>query len=412
MNDAYRSSPLDGVEAGNSRQDSTVRTRYADGATPVASVAPALIHFEQARDFLAALAPGETRFTFQTFDDSEAKRPELARVIHGSLAEHFPQLAHLSALSAGVFVTVNRTDLKGRRKENIVSARALFADLDGAPLSALERFGLPPHIIVVSSPWRFHPYWRVKGIEIAEFTGLQNRLAAFLGGDPSVCDSPRVMRLPGFLHQKDPANPHVVWFQARDHSGPYEADSFLAALLAAERNGAREGKDRGPTGEGRPAPRQGRANGSPRPFDEFAPARAPEPRTETGEARLRSALKAIPAVARKTWRDVGFALHDLAASDPRWPGRAMWDEWSKTCPEKFREAEQEKAWASFERDHDGPRVTVATIYHLAKEKGWIDRTHTCFDKSLVAPKEGIDFSRRLRTDAGNALAFLDLLAMI
>jgi hypothetical protein len=79
--------------------------------------APALIDIEQAHNFLAALAPGETDFTFQTFDDSEAKRPELARVMHGSLAEHFPELAHLSGLGAGVFVTVNRTDLKGRRKE-------------------------------------------------------------------------------------------------------------------------------------------------------------------------------------------------------------------------------------------------------------------------------------------------------
>src|SRR5271157_4348533 len=127
-----------------------------------------LIGAEAARAFLAALAPGEEKFTFQTFDDSDAKRLELARVMHGSLADNFAELARLSARGAGVFVTVNRTDLKGRRKENIVAVRAQFADLDGAPLSVLERFGLPPHVIVVSSPWRFHPYWRVKGVETAE----------------------------------------------------------------------------------------------------------------------------------------------------------------------------------------------------------------------------------------------------
>src|SRR5271157_4733376 len=49
----------------------------------------------------------------------------------------------------------------------------------------------------------------------------------------------------------------------------------------------------------------------------------------------------------------------------------MWDKWSKTCPEKFDPAGQDKAWASFGRDYDGERVTVATIYHLAKEHGWI-----------------------------------------
>ena len=199
--------------------------------------APAPINFEHARDFLAALAPGETHFTFQTFDDSEAKRPKLARVMHGSLAERFPELARLSALGAGMFVTVNRTDLMGRREANVVGVRALFADLDGAPLSVLERFGLPPHIIVISSPSRFHVYWKVKDIERTVFTDLQKRLAALLGGDSSVCDLPRVMRLPGFPHRKDPANPNTVWFQAREHSGPYEAEAFRAALAAAERNG-------------------------------------------------------------------------------------------------------------------------------------------------------------------------------
>jgi len=207
-------------------------------APDTAIAAPARVDFEQARDFLAALAPGETRFTFQTFDDDENKdRPGLRRVMHGSLAGNFAGLSRLSALGAGVFVTVNRTDLKGRREANVVAVRALFADLDGAPLSVLERFGLPPHIIVITSSGRFHVYWKVKDIERANFKSLQKRLAALLGGDPTVCDLPRVMRLPGFPHQKNPANPHVVWFQAREHSAPYEADDFRARLAAAERNG-------------------------------------------------------------------------------------------------------------------------------------------------------------------------------
>ncbi len=341
-----------------------------DAASDYASVAPVPSNFEQARDFLAALAPGETRFTFQTFDDDETKkRPELTRKRHGSLTERFPELSHLSARGAGVFMTVNRTDLNGRRKENIVAVRALVADLDGAPLSVLERFGLPPHIIVGSSPWRFHLYWRVRGVETAEFTGLQKRLAALLGSDSNVCDLPRLLRLPGFPHQKNPANPHLVWFQAREHSGPYEAEAFRAALAAGERNGV---PDKGPAGEGHPAPRQGRANDGPRPFNDFAPARTPAPWSEIGERRLRSALKEVPALDRDTWLKIGFALHDLAEVDSRWPGRALWDEWSRTCPEKFDPAGQDKAWASFGRDYDGPRVTVATIYHLAKENGWRD----------------------------------------
>ena len=351
MNDAYRSSPLDGVEAGNSGQNSTVRTRYADGATPVASVAPARSILNK-RATSSPLSRRAKPISLSRPLTTGRDGPELARVTHGSLAERLSELSPLSALGAGVFVTVNWTDLKGRREANIVAVRALFADLDGAPLSVLKRLSLLPHIIAMTSPSRFHVYWRVNGVETAEFAGLQKRLAALLGSDPSVCDLPRVMRLPGFPHQKDPAAPHLVWFQAREHSGPHEADAFRAALAAAERKGV---ADKGLIGECRPELRRGRTNGNRAAFPKIH-ASAPEPWNEIGERRLRSALKAIPAFDRDTWLKVGFALYDLAAADPRWPRRPMWDEWSRTCPEKFNAADQDKTWASFAGDYSGQRA--------------------------------------------------------
>ncbi len=102
---------------------------------------------------------------------------------------------------------------------------------------------------------------------------------------------------------------------------------------------------------------------------------APEAWTEAAEARLRSALAAISADNRDVWVKVGGALHDLAEGDPRWPGRGLWDEWSRTCPEKFNPATQETNWASFARDYDGQRAGVGTVYHLAKENGWRDDAH-------------------------------------
>ena len=108
-------------------------------------------------------------------------------------------------------------------------------------------------------------------------------------------------------------------------------------------------------------------------FDNYGiePSR-PEPWSEEGVARLRSALAAIPAVDRDVWLKVGFALHDLAAADPRWPGRALWDEWSRACPGKFDPADQDKTWISFVRGYDGPLVTLATVFHLAQKNGRTD----------------------------------------
>ena len=103
---------------------------------------------------------------------------------------------------------VNRGDGKGRRKENVVEVRSVFLDLDGTRLGVLDRAALDPHIVVESSPGRFHAYWRVEGLPLDDFEAVQLALAARFGGDSSVRDLPRVMRLPGYCHRKGP--PHAI----------------------------------------------------------------------------------------------------------------------------------------------------------------------------------------------------------
>lgn len=142
------------------------------------------------------------RHTFQTFDDSGQGRPGLTRILHGTLAQHADTLAGLNARGAGVFVMVNAGNGKGRKAGDVVAVRALFVDLDGSPLAPVQASPLRPHCIVESSPGRWHAYWRISDCTLADFPGLQKRLAARFAGDPVVHDPPRVMRLPGFLHLK------------------------------------------------------------------------------------------------------------------------------------------------------------------------------------------------------------------
>jgi len=150
---------------------------------------------------LGSLIGGE-QFTFQTFDDREGKRRDLNRVLHGTLAQHGRTLARLNALGAGVFVMVNRGDGRGRAERNVTSVRALFVDLDGSPLEPVTSGSLQPHLVVESSPGRWHAYWLVQDVPISGFKGLQQALAKRFDGDRKVCDPPRVMRLPGFWHNK------------------------------------------------------------------------------------------------------------------------------------------------------------------------------------------------------------------
>lgn len=151
--------------------------------------------------FLAALS-GDTMHTFQTFDDAGHARRGLTDIVHGAFAAKAARLQALNAKGAGVFVMVNRGDGYGRKAANVTGCRALFVDLDGAPLEPVLAAPIQPRIVVESSPGKWHAYWPVVDLPLEQFTPAQKALAALYGGDPKVHDKPRVMRLPGFLHRK------------------------------------------------------------------------------------------------------------------------------------------------------------------------------------------------------------------
>ena len=157
---------------------------------------------DQAQRFLQLLDPDAEAFVWQTFDDSPLKSRSLAKCWRGAPEEMAAPLARLQESGAGVFVTVNECAAGRRRAADVTRVRSLFSDLDGAPLAPVLACSLEPHIIVESSPGRFHPYWLCEGVELHQFTPLQRAIAARFGGDSAVCDLPRVMRLPGFWHQK------------------------------------------------------------------------------------------------------------------------------------------------------------------------------------------------------------------
>lgn len=177
--------------------------------------------------FLTALDPHATQFTFQTFDDNkERKDAKLACVLNGTFEKHQQRLNQLSELGAGIFVTINETDLKGRKAKNITRVRAMFVDLDGVPLKNVtgDKAIPDPHIIVESSPKKWHCYWLMAHdvVSVDAFTELQKKLIARFKSDKSIHDVSRVLRLPGFMHRKD--NPFMVRVESISDLEPY--DSF------------------------------------------------------------------------------------------------------------------------------------------------------------------------------------------
>ena len=145
------------------------------------------------------LFPGKK--TIQTFDDhGENKR--LIRVIHfDKLTETMERhLKNMNTDGAGVYMSINETDGKGRCAVNVKRVRAVFADLDGAPLEPTLEYH--PSLIVESSPGRYHAYWFAQDVPLNGFTALQKNIIRMFKGDPSVHDLSRVLRVPGFFHQK------------------------------------------------------------------------------------------------------------------------------------------------------------------------------------------------------------------
>lgn len=114
-----------------------------------------------------------------------------------------------------------------RSKENVIALDSLFIDTDEVPLSEVKAFLKPlqikPHLIVETSPGRYHLYIfldkiRREGMAPEEWRRqlhlwreLQLTLA-HLGKDQpqtdrSMSDESRVLRVPGFYHLKNPEKP-------------------------------------------------------------------------------------------------------------------------------------------------------------------------------------------------------------
>jgi len=177
---------------------------------------------KQARRFLTVLDEAAETFTYQVFPDGEGGPPPTWR--HGGALAKW--LIEQNRERAGVFVMINTGDGRGRKSENVTSVRALFLDLDGAPLPT--SWGLEPHIVVESSPEKFHAYWVVSDCPREQFTPLQRALAARFNGDPAVCDLSRVMRLPGFWHCK--GAPFLTQIIYESGAQPYQVQDVVAKL--------------------------------------------------------------------------------------------------------------------------------------------------------------------------------------
>jgi hypothetical protein len=179
--------------------------------------------------FLRFLSPDEPQHAFRLIHDTDRTRPAVK--LYGTLDQHLQQLLRMNAQGYGVFLVVNRTDGQGQSAQNITRVRAVFTDQDSAGIPDPDTHWADA--IVWSSPGRCHLYHRTNPTSVvpALFRPIQAGLARTYGGDPSVTDTPRVMRCPGFIHQKRAPYRSTLWWV--DHDAPLWTLAQLRATFPA-----------------------------------------------------------------------------------------------------------------------------------------------------------------------------------
>lgn len=120
---------------------------------------------------------------------------------------------------------------------------------------------------------------------------------------------------------------------------------------------------------------------------------------ERSVARLCSALVVVPADERGAWLQVGAALHH--ASQGSEEGRMLWEEWSvgsdrfEGCPQRYDGEDQEQTWNGFDAKRVGA-LTVGSIFHKAKELGWVDLGTNAEPETLGDISNGRRFATQYR----------------
>ena len=149
-------------------------------------------------------------------------------------------LRHLNAQGYDIFVGVNPVGPRLRReKEDVIAVRRLQLDLDengGAGLKRVlddvEHGRLPPVAgILRTSENRYQVLWHAaSGWKPATAESVMTGLAVRYGGDRSVADVARVMRLPGFRNKKPGRGDGLVTWV--DRNGPLVEPESFGALPA------------------------------------------------------------------------------------------------------------------------------------------------------------------------------------
>jgi hypothetical protein len=171
---------------------------------------------------------------WQILCDFDADRGDLAASFDGRLDEVLARLLEAQQDGCGIFVAVNDLETDGRRQPGVLNARALFLDLEGAPLP--DDWPVPPAFINQYGNGHAPAYqcwWPIEASrDFQGWAAFQKLLAARFGGDARCTIVTLVGRLAGFYQQKDRDRPFRVE-TVDEQPGHFDVAWTLEELAAA-----------------------------------------------------------------------------------------------------------------------------------------------------------------------------------
>ena len=179
---------------------------------------------KEAQDFLSLF--NHSRYTFQFLKKGKPAGFAYSNTLEECIeaADHGKEIFFMVNQGDGVVYDGHTTC---RSQENVTELTACFIDTDSCPIEKvtdyLKSIDLIPHVIVESSPGKYHLYFlldeedtHLSDSVIGTWKSVQECLALLGGTEPTGCDTAmkdhsRVLRVPGFYHLKaEPFRTRVV----------------------------------------------------------------------------------------------------------------------------------------------------------------------------------------------------------
>jgi len=187
----------------------------------------------QCIDFLGSIFEPDDIIEFRPLPPAAGRRWSTLTEIP-DIVEWLEKLNSDDHLRVHAYFGANPRKAKGSSQaEGVALARCLFADFDGGIVledayARIKAADLPWPTAILESGGGVHAWWRLSQpmTDADAWHERMKALAGALGSDQSVCDWPRIMRLPGFVNWKHEQRPLAV-LKDHDPTRVYDLKRFM-----------------------------------------------------------------------------------------------------------------------------------------------------------------------------------------